>query len=101
MIGTLIGIEEQGDVRPNHGDGIQVVNSSGTADRRAGAHEGNVIAANAGNGITIDGSSGNVSSGNVIRANFIGTDATGTRDRGNGGNGILLRGPPPATPSAA
>jgi hypothetical protein len=87
VIGTRIGIDEKGDVRPNQGDGILIVNSSGNFIGGAGASEGNVIAANCGNGIALDNSSGN-----VLRANFIGTDATGTRDRGNAGNGILVTG---------
>jgi len=40
----------------------------------------------AGNGLTLRGN------GNVVVSNFIGTDPTGTLDRGNGGNGIQIIG---------
>jgi parallel beta-helix repeat protein len=45
----------------------------------------NVISGNAGNGIGIYGSNDN-----HIAMNYIGTDASGTLARGNGGNGILV-----------
>src|SRR5262245_30625374 len=47
----------------------------------------NVIGGNGGNGISLDHSSDN-----RIAMNYIGTDATGTLDRGNAQNGILVTG---------
>ena len=45
----------------------------------------NVIAGNGGNGITLD-----AADDNQIAMNYVGTDKTGTLDRGNKGNGILV-----------
>ena len=45
----------------------------------------NVIAGNGGNGVTLD-----AANDNAVAMNFIGTDRTGTLDRGNNGNGILV-----------
>ncbi len=45
----------------------------------------NVISANGGNGVGLYGANDN-----QIAMNYIGTDATGTLDRGNAGNGILV-----------
>ncbi len=50
-----------------------------------GFQRSNVISGNRGNGIGIYGSRDN-----QIAMNFIGTDVTGTLQRGNGGNGILV-----------
>ena len=50
-------------------------------------HEANIIAANGQDGIEVEQS---FATGNVIEGNFIGTDATGTINLGNGGNGISV-----------
>src|SRR5262249_25629298 len=50
---------------------------------------GNVIAANLGNGVTIDGAT---TTGNVLQANLIGLNATATGALPNSGDGIALTG---------
>jgi parallel beta-helix repeat protein len=90
VVGNYIGLGLDGKTPAgNGGDGIEI--TAGSTDNvigGAGTNEGNVIAANRGNGIFLDGSSNN-----TIRANFIGTDSTGRLDRGNAGSGIVLLGP--------
>ena len=53
-----------------------------------GAGEGNVISGNGQSGVIIDGNANPATTANVIAGNLIGTDATGSLDRGNGTYGI-------------
>lgn len=87
-----VGLAADGTALGNGGDGIRIEASSsnnhiGLNDSQAAGVVGNVIAANALNGISIVGGSGH-----VLVANRIGTDPTGTNDMGNGENGIHLTG---------
>jgi len=47
----------------------------------------NVISGNRGNGVSITGVG---ATNNHVAMNYIGTDVTGTRNRGNGGNGVVI-----------
>jgi parallel beta-helix repeat protein len=84
-----------GVVSANSVAGYQVVGivagASGVSSYQAtvdvGFQRSNVIAGNGGNGIGVYGSHDN-----QIAMNYIGTDATGTLRRGNGGNGVLVTG---------
>lgn len=87
VAGNYIGLQLDGStIAGNGGDGIAMTSSAfrnivgGTA-----IQDRNVISGNVLNGISIVGGVEN-----SVIANFIGTDATGTLDRGNGGNGILI-----------
>ena len=81
LLGDYIGLELDGaTVAANGGDGV-TINSSSTGN----TIQQNVISGNQGNGITLSGSSDN-----QLVNNFIGADATGTLNRGNSGDGILL-----------
>lgn len=89
IYGCYIGLEADGDTAAGNDDGVDIRDSSDNVIGGAGANEGNVLSGNGDYGVRIDqGSPDN----NVIQGNLIGTDATGTLDRGNGGvdAGILV-----------
>lgn len=87
---NYIGLSTSGLPAGNGGDGVYV-SSQSTGDRIGLNLSGvsgaisNVISANAGNGITLDGSSKN-----VIATNRIGTDVKGKVAVANGGDGIWI-----------
>jgi CSLREA domain-containing protein len=72
------------------GDGILIEGGSGNQIGGTGADEGNLIHLNGGSGIVLD-AAGSQASPNVIQGNLIGTDAIGTSVEANGGVGIVLR----------
>jgi len=86
--GNYIGLDATGGLPlGNGGDGVRL--SSGTSGIVIGgdtAGEGNVISGNGGNGVGIWG----MAHLNTIQGNYIGTDASGIKDVGNGGSGVLL-----------
>jgi parallel beta-helix repeat protein len=87
---NYIGLDLAGAALGNSGDGVFVStissnNQIGLNASNASGVVGNVISGNAGNGISLHGSSGN-----TIVANRIGTDPTGTAAIANGGNGIWV-----------
>lgn len=78
--GNYIGLRLDGiTIAGNFGNGLRVVRSTGNTI------EGNLISGNIGNGIALVGASDN-----RVDLNLIGTDFTGTLDRGNAGSGIRL-----------
>jgi len=50
--------------------------------------ERNVISGNIGTGVRMDNTG---TTSNVVTGNYLGTDATGTQDRGNSGDGVLIQ----------
>ncbi|MBN1217951.1 MAG: CSLREA domain-containing protein [Anaerolineae bacterium] len=74
----------------NASDGVFIGSSAqnNTVGGNATGGERNVIAANAGDGVHIEGSG---TTGNTVSANYIGTDASGTLERGNG-YGVFIGG---------
>ncbi len=90
ITGNIIGLDFTGtiDIGGNASDGIQVTDSGSNQVGVIGAG-GNIISGNGENGILI---SGTASIGNWIVNNRIGTDTTGTLDRGNTLNGIAIAG---------
>ncbi len=87
-----IGLNLQGRALGNAGDGVYV--SAQSSNDRIGINKsgasgeiGNVISGNAGNGLSLHGSSGN-----TIAANRIGTSVDGKAAIANGANGIWITG---------
>ncbi|MGD2172829.1 MAG: DUF4347 domain-containing protein, partial [Gammaproteobacteria bacterium] len=82
--GNIIGLDPDGST--GTGNAMAGIDLQGDAHNSivggTGAGEGNIISANGDDGIQID------SSGNIIQGNYIGTDITGTLNRGNGDDGI-------------
>jgi parallel beta-helix repeat protein len=99
--GNMIGTNAYGNFPLANGTGISVVsNTTTTLIGGSAPGEGNVISANATNGIALGGAqnticsgsaiNGSPSSGNVIQGNRIGTDLSGTLQLGNGADGISV-----------
>src|SRR4051812_19522818 len=96
--GNIIGLGLDGDTVIRNGSGIQLGGagvliedaSSNTIGGDAMNGQGNVISGNVGNGVVIVGLSPNSAVQNKVLGNLIGTAASGTTARGNGGNGILV-----------
>jgi hypothetical protein len=82
--GNLIGTDATGTQALGNGTGIFAFESITMGGTAAGA--GNVISGNARDGIEIRGDA------NIALGNRIGTDITGTRPLGNGGNGVTIIG---------
>ena len=107
ILGNSIGTDKNGNGSlGNGGNGIEIiagssntiggpnyVNPDGTVTRTLG----NIISGNTGNGISISGNFPPSTAGNTVQGNFIGTDATGTKALGNGGNGLEIDGGKPNT----
>ncbi len=98
ILGNFIGLGLDGSTpESNQGDGLVVnptslgnsIGATTTAvpgiTANAISVASNVISSNKGNGIAIHGSLGN-----VLIANYVGTDVTGTLDRGNAGSGLVM-----------
>ncbi len=85
ILGNFIGTDVTGThALGNRGDGINLSGSSNVFIGFGTDGAGNVISANAGNGISI------ASIGITIQGNRIGTDVSGLMDFGNGGDGISI-----------
>ena len=89
--GNFIGTDVQGVTDlGNIGVGIFIL--GGSHDNIVGGSnsgEGNLISGNDSHGIVVNGAGTNT---NTIQGNYIGTDVTGTVDRGNAGDGVLVIG---------
>jgi parallel beta-helix repeat protein len=84
--GNLIGIDVSGKERlGNGGDGIHIDRGSGhvIGGTHSARYARNIIAANGGDGIRLEGTEAA-----TITGNYIGTDESGTRDLGNEGAGV-------------
>lgn len=89
--GNIVGMSSTGtDVRANSGNGVYITGTStgntvGTNnDATNDTLERNMISGNSLAGVRIESDS------NIIAGNYIGTDATGTLDRGNTGSGVYV-----------
>lgn len=90
--GNIIGLDAAGTVAFGNGTGIGFFTSGSGNFVGDGTTAGrNIISGNASNGIVVDGAS---TSNNRIRGNYIGTDVSGTLDRGNTDDGIFINGAP-------
>ena len=81
----------------NGGNGVYIVDGRDNLIGGAKPTEGNTISANQGDGIRIEGID---SVNNKVSGNRIGTDLTGTLDRGNQQNGISIQDVTPTSPPA-
>jgi CSLREA domain-containing protein len=87
--GNFIGTNTTGTATlPNTGNGIILFSAASTTIGGATAAGRNLISGNDGNGIAIDGAGAD---NNLIQNNYIGTDAGGTVDLGNSGDGVNIR----------
>ncbi|WP_439623768.1 beta strand repeat-containing protein [Gemmata sp.] len=87
LYGNYVGLRLDGTtVGGNTGHGV-LVNTGGALSVIGDADpaRSNLISGNAGNGVFLNGASGA-----TVAGNFIGTDATGTKRRGNGANGVQI-----------
>ena len=80
---NYVGTDPNGTMAVPNGQGVQIVNSSNVFLGAGGV--GNVVSGNTNGGVWVSANSNAVS----IQNNYIGTDASGTDDVGNGGDGIL------------
>ncbi len=89
VAGNWIGTDEDGSAEiGNGGDGVSITNlAQSNTIGGCGAGAGNVISANAGNGVTIDGG---LTNSNTVAGNWIGTDEDGSAEIGNGGDGVII-----------
>jgi hypothetical protein len=86
IVGNFIGVDLDGvTAAGNGGAGVELIHSSNNIIGGTSAQGRNIISANREDGIRLT-----KSSNNQVVANYIGTDVTGTLDRGNLKNGILL-----------
>ena len=86
--GNYIGVDASGSASLGNGaDGIHIERSHSNTIGGAGSGAGNVISANAGDGVEIAFSE---AVSNAIQGNAIGTDESAVTSLGNGGHGISL-----------
>ena len=86
--GNHVGIDAAGNTVRKNNIGIFLSNSSNNMIGGTTAAARNVVSGNSFDGIEVHGN------GNVIRGNYIGTNAAGTNELGNGGDGIEIAGGP-------
>src|SRR5207244_1000790 len=90
--GNFIGTNPSGAVAvPNGGNGVLIDGGAGNAIGGTPPAVRNVISGNGSDGILMTGSS---ASGNTVQGNYLGTNAAGTGDLGNHGEGVLILGAP-------
>ena len=88
IAGNWIGLDSTGTVALGNGSpGVHVLGANNVIGG-TGPNDRNVISGNAAEGIRIDGAG---ATGNLVQGNYIGTDRTGTLDRGNAGDGISIQ----------
>ena len=88
IVGNLIGVGADGVTALGNGqDGVTIESSTNTTIGGTNASARNIISANTVYGLRIFGST---STGNLVQGNYIGLDVTGTLDRGNTSDGVLI-----------
>jgi len=89
---NVIGLDGAGaNARGNSANGVLIENAPSNVIGGPSVTERNVISGNSSDGIEITGTG---ASANLILGNYIGTDSTGTVDRGNSGDGVFVSGAP-------
>ena len=87
--GNFIGIDQSGLEQAGNGaNGVHIVDVPNNTIGGAAAASRNVISANAGEGVRIDGAN---ATGNIVIGNYIGLNGPGTADFGNGASGVYIR----------
>ncbi len=87
--GNYIGTDATGSVAlGNVSTGVDIVDSRKNLLGGAAPGARNIISANGLNGVGISANSHAAADSNIVRGNYIGLDASGTRDLGNGANGV-------------
>ena len=86
--GNYVGLTAAGDTALGNVNGI-VIEAGGLSNTVGGSTAGhrNLISGNTTYGVVITGLP---ATGNVVKGNYIGTDVTGTLDRGNGQDGVRI-----------
>ena len=92
IVGNYIGTDVTGKLAVgNGGDGVDVIDATGTLIGGAAAGAGNVIAASGTAQVSIaTNGQAAAATGNVVEGNFIGTDQSGMHPVGNVGDGIVI-----------
>jgi hypothetical protein len=85
--GNAIGTDATGTFAlGNGGDGVRIDGGTGNTVGGTGPTDGNLISGNAGNGVTV------LANNDRVQGNLIGTDVTGSAALGNGGDGVSVNG---------
>ena len=87
VAGNIIGLSAAGTGAVANNVGVYIDDVGGNTIGGTTALERNLISGNTTDGIRIVGAS---ATGNLVQGNYIGTDSSGTLDRGNGGSGVFL-----------
>ena len=87
IAGNFVGLDPAGNPAGNRGYGVSLEGSGVNRVGGIGPDGRNVISANGRQGVRLVGAA---SVDNSIRNNYVGTDPSGSLDRGNGGNGIEI-----------
>ena len=91
VVGNRIGTDASGQSAvPNGEDGV-LLHGDGNRIGGISAPERNIISGNTGHGVSIMPYDLSTAVGNAVLGNYIGTNASGTADLGNGGEGISLQ----------
>ena len=99
VVGNFIGTDSTGTQKLGNGIcGVNIVNAPDNTVGGATAAERNVISGNTLDGLSIYGPD---AQGNRVVGNYLGTDASGTKDLGNGQNGVYIYGAPNNTVGGA
>ena len=85
---NIVGLDVTGtNARGNSGNGVLIDGASGNLIGGTSPAERNILSGNFSDGVELFGAA---ASDNLIVGNFIGTDITGTVDRGNSGDGVFV-----------
>jgi hypothetical protein len=86
--GNLIGTDVTGSTAVGNDTGVSITAAFNTVGGTA-AGAGNLISANAGDGLTLSGPN---ATGILVQGNTVGADVSGAQPLGNGGNGVAITG---------
>jgi len=89
IVGNVIGLDRASADKGNSQNGVLLVSAPGNTIGGTTSAAQNILSGNNSDGLEINGTT---ASNNVVRGNLIGTDATGTLDRFNSADGILITG---------